>query len=94
MRSWALLLSGLLVWAAHFFALYAIASILPGQPIASVLVLAMTVGAVAANLLILSFVWRTSVQDRLAIWIEAGARLGAALSLVAVIWQALPALFE
>ena len=92
MRAWAILLGGLTVWTAHFFALYAIGSVLPGQCEARWWVLAATVPALAANGLIL---WRTvgpGGGDSLDGWIARVGAGGAALSLLAVIWQALPAL--
>ena len=95
MRPWALLLAGLTVWAAHFFVLYGIASVLPGRPASAAwLVLAATVVAVAADALILrrALSGRAS-PDALDNWIARGAGLGAALSLLAVIWQAVPILF-
>jgi hypothetical protein len=93
MRAWAILLGGLTVWAAHFFALYAIASILPGQPEARWLALAATVPAILADGLL---VWRAAAwmraTDQLHRSIGQISAVGAALSLIAVIWQALPAL--
>ena len=92
MRAWTILLGGLVVWTAHFFALYAIASVLPGQGEARWWVLAATFPALAANGLIL---WKTigpGNNDPLDRWIARVGAGGAALSLLAVIWQALPAL--
>lgn len=93
MRAWALLLAGLLVWAAHFFVLYAIASVLPGQAGATWAVIAATAVAVAAISLILR---RTRAghgePDAMDRWVAYIARLGAALALIAVLWQAFPAL--
>lgn len=95
MREWALLLGGLTVWAAHFFTLYAIASILPGKPDARLLVLWVTVPALLLNLLILKVAWQhastSSADDAEPLMAKAGAA-GALLSLVAVSWQALPAI--
>ena len=42
MREWTILLGGLVIWAAHFFTLYAISSILPGEDEARFLVLGAT----------------------------------------------------
>ena len=93
MRAWAILLGGLAIWAAHFFALYGIASILPGRPEAPWLVLAATVPAILAD----GWVgWRAAAwmraTDQLHRSIGQVGAVGAALSLIAVIWQALPAL--
>jgi NO-binding membrane sensor protein with MHYT domain len=93
MRAWAVVLGGLAVWAAHFVALYAIASALPGRPDARWLVLAATIPAIAGDALIL---WKTigsgRRSDPLDDWIVRLGALGAAISGVAVAWQALPAL--
>ena len=93
MRAWTIMLGGLAVWAAHFFTLYGIASLLPGRPEARWLVLAATLTAVAANGLLL---WKTTrganEADSLDRWTSQLGASGAAVSLVAVIWQCVPAL--
>ena len=91
MRDWTLPFAALTVWAAHFFALYIIASSFPGTGTARLLTLAATVPALVANGTILWFSWR-SRSGGLSRWMRQLGALGAALSLVAVIWQALPAL--
>lgn len=95
MRTWGFLLGGLIVWAAHFFLLYAIASVLPGTSLARWLSLVATVPAVAADAVLL---WLAAAlrlrdgSDELRNWtIDLGA-VGALLSLIAVLWQALPAI--
>lgn len=95
MRAWTVLLGGVTVWATHFFVLYGIASILPGQPEARWLVLAATVPAILSDGWIgwLAAAWLRAT-DPLQRWIGQAGLMGAALSLVAVIWQALPALFN
>jgi hypothetical protein len=94
MRAWALLLAGLAVWAAHFFALYAIAGLLPARPMpAAALVAAATAFAVVAEGTIL---WRAQVRghgaDGLDRWLAHVTSLAAAIALLAVIWQSLPVL--
>jgi hypothetical protein len=93
MRAWAIMLGGLAIWAAHFFVLYGIASALPGRPEARWLVLAATLPAVAGDGLIL---WKTagggSRADPLDGWIARLGAAGAAISLIAVVWQCAPAL--
>ena len=93
MRAWTILLGGLAVWAAHFFVIYGIASVLPGRPEARWLVLAATLPAVAADGLIL---WRTIGRGRrpdpLGRWTSQLGAMGAAISLIAVLWQSAPAL--
>lgn len=94
MRKWALLLGGLLIWTAHFFLLYGFASVFPGTDLAKVLSLIATVPALAANALL---IWGAAAgtlvrQDELDRWVLDIAAVGAGLSFVAVLWQALPAL--
>ncbi|WP_293678877.1 hypothetical protein [uncultured Phenylobacterium sp.] len=94
MRGWSWMLSGLLIWAAHFSALYAIAS-LDAQTSADDHTL-WTSAALVATLLCLAgcglvlartgFGAAPALPDRLA----ALGSLGAA---VAICWQALGALF-
>lgn len=95
MRKWTLLLGGLTVWAVHFFLLYAFVSIFPGTEIARVLTLVATIPALAANALLLWLVAGKRLiasSDHLDRWVLNVAAAGAILSLVAVLWQALPAL--
>lgn len=93
MRAWALLLAGLTVWAVHFFALYAIASVLPGQPSAVWWIAVATALAVTANVVIVRLTSPVSGRSgEIDGWVARVARLGAAISLVAVLWQAFPAL--
>ena len=95
MRTWAFLLGGLIVWAAHFFLLYGIASVFPGTSLARWLTLIATIPALAANggLLWLAAARRlTDGSDELRNWTIGLGAAGAALSLVAVLWQALPAI--
>jgi len=95
MPIWLLSLGGLLVWTAHFFGLYLIASIWLTTVTAGVVAGAFTMACLAADAWIL---WHTApvrqgsdvdVVDR---WLLALAFLGAALSAIAVLWQGLPAL--
>lgn len=94
MRAWALMMGGLIVWAAHFFALYAVASIVPGTSLARILTIAVTVPALAVNAALLWFAamqrMRVPAKD-LSAWMSDLAAIGAALSFVFVLWQATPA---
>lgn len=93
MRAWLLLLAGLAVWTVHFFALYAIASALPGRSIAVWAVLAATTVAVAADAAIICRTWAArGGPDEIDSWVAHLAVLGAGISLIAVLWQASPAL--
>jgi hypothetical protein len=92
MRGWTILLGGLAVWAAHFFVLYGIASVLPGRPEARWLVLAATLPALMADGLVLrKAIGLAGRPDELHRWTGRIGALGAALSLIAVVWQAVPA---
>lgn len=93
MRSWFLLLGGLLVWTVHFFGLYAIAEVVGATATGRGVVLGLTGLCVAADVLILLRAIRIGVVDGFSRWLRSVAMLGAALSLVAVAWQALPALW-
>ena len=95
MPLWLLSLGGLLVWTAHFFGLYLIASIWLTTPTAGVVAGVFTAACLAADGWLL---WRTAParvgqgidgSDR---WLLVLAFLAAALSTLAVLWQGLPAL--
>lgn len=88
MKTWLILLSGLLVWTIHFFGLYAIAEIAP-QPW---LVVALTAACLGADAWLLLFIRRLPPDDDFAVWRRSVAMAGVGLSLLAVCWQALPAL--
>jgi hypothetical protein len=88
MTSWLLLLGGLLVWTVHFFGLYAVAEF--GPSITAILVL--TAICLVADLGVLAGAQRLRRHDGFSSWRRSVALGGAALSLVAVVWQALPAL--
>ena len=94
MRSWGLLFGGLLVWAADFFLLYGIASIFLDTPIARILSVIVTFGALAADAWLMLLGWKrySSPPDDYGGWIACIGLLGAALSAIAVLWQGLPAI--
>lgn len=95
MGKWTLLLGGLTIWAAHFFLLYAFASLFPGRDLARILSLAATLPALAASGWLL---WLTvrgrqpQNSDDFGGWVRNVGALGAALAIIAILWQALPAL--
>jgi hypothetical protein len=94
MSKWMLLLGAFAVWAAHFFLLYGFASVFPETQLARLLTLVATVPALAANAVLL---WLAAARklsaaaDELDRWVFDLAAIGAGLSLVAVVWQAMPA---
>jgi hypothetical protein len=94
-RKWALLLGGLVIWALHFFAIYGVASIFPRQAAAHWLTILLTLPALigdAALLWISAGRRLASPQGDLDAWMSDVAALGAALSFIAVLWQAAAAL--
>jgi hypothetical protein len=94
-RAWAFLLGGLLVWAAHFFALYAIASILETSLPARLLTGLATIVGFATDIWLLRRALsrlRDDAAGPTEQWTDSVAALGAGLSAVAVLWQGLPAL--
>ena len=95
MGTWRHLLGGLLLWTAHFFAVYGIASLFPGQDIAVGLVLVVTLGALAAAALLFARAMKQywTADDQLRRWISSGAAFGYALAGVAVLYQGMPAIF-
>lgn len=91
-RGWSLLLGGLIVWSVHFFALYAIASILLTTVPARLATLGVTLLCLGADLILFRQARRSSPADRTERWMRGVALSGLAISAVAIIWQAMPAL--
>lgn len=94
MRTWLILLAGPILWTAHFFAIYIIASILPGTNTAATLVIAATIIAVAVILWLIrraaaSF---NATGDAFSRWALRLSLLASALSFIAIVYQAMPAL--
>lgn len=88
MGSWLTMLGGLIVWAAHFFAVYAVGSVLPGTAAARVLTGLITlVCLTAAGLFLLRALRCPSGLAR-----SMGAA-GGGLAAIGIVWQGLPALF-
>lgn len=95
MRGWVFLLGGLIVWAVHFFTLYAAASIFLTSTIARIITLVVTAACLAADALLLWYTLpklSTGIEDETNRWMVLIAALGAAISFVAVLWQGMPAL--
>lgn len=92
MQFWRNLLGGLILWTAHFVAVYAIASLWPGTQLARILVLAATIVALAFA------GWRSikgvrqyrSATDDMHRWSWSLALLGYALAGAAIAYQGLP----
>lgn len=92
MRTWLLLLSGLLVWTFHFFALYIVGSVFLTTRTAYILTVTITLGCLAAVTLLFLRARRAGRATDMDRWVNLVALCGQALSGVAVAWQGLPAL--
>lgn len=92
MAAWRSMLGGLLVWAAHFFTLYILASVFGTSLEARVGTAIATLMALAVAIMIFMNARRSTDADPLLRWMASIKALGAALVIVAVLWQALPAL--
>ncbi|EQB00944.1 hypothetical protein [Sphingobium sp. HDIP04] len=92
MRGWTFLLAGLILWAVHFFALYAIASIFLTTLLARGLTLMVTLACLAVSGLLLARTLRSDASATMEAWMRAVALCGTGLAAIAIIWQALPAL--
>lgn len=94
MHKWRNLLGGLLLWAAHFFAVYIIGSVFPGKKIAAVLALVITlvILAVILTLAIKAFRAVSTMRGGLPRWMTHLSLLGYLIGGIAVIFQGLPAI--
>lgn len=95
MRQWLVLLGGMLVWTAHFFAVWTAASLFPGQDLAAWLTILLTLAGLLATALLGRRAWagwQQNADDEIAHWISGIALLGNALAAVAILYQGLPAL--
>jgi len=88
------MLGGLIVWTVHFFSIYIIASILLTSNVARILTLLVTLGCLTMDGVLLARALRHSrsaSMDEFGRWNVSLAALAAAISMVAVAWQGLPA---
>lgn len=92
MRSWLVLLGGLLVWAFHFFALYAVGSIFLTTDLARGLTIALTLLCLLALTLIGRRAWLARAPDAESNWIRIVALWGVAIGSIAILWQGFVAL--
>lgn len=96
MRAWLIMFGGMAVWTVHFFSLYILASVFGSGWAARLPTLVLTLVALAVNVWLMVLARRrldAAGTDRPARWMATMAGLAALLSLVAVLWQGLPALF-
>ncbi len=92
MRFWRNLLGGLILWAAHFLAVYAIASLWPGTQRARILVAVATLLALAVGgwLSIKGLRQFRAATDDMNRWSWSLTLLGYALAGAAIVYQGLP----
>jgi len=94
MHGWPYLLGGLLVWAVHFFGLYVAASLFLTSPATRLVTAILTFICLAAAAALLWRGWTAEAGqgETFAGWQHRLAAYGAAIALVAIVWQGLPAL--
>jgi hypothetical protein len=95
MRTWLLLLSGLIIWTVHFFGIYIAASFFPGTNLAKWLTGLLTfvaLGLLAASMYSVRVRTTALKSGSLSHWLHSLAFLSGAISCVAVLYQGLPAL--
>lgn len=95
MRAWLYCLAGLIIWAGHFFALYATGSVFPGTLMARWIVLALTILALVLLILLAHRIRERSREAKSSPtrrWLDSLAGLVAAISMVSVIFQVFPAI--
>lgn len=89
MRSWLLLLGGLIVWAAHFFILYGIGEFAGSGAGARAAILAATAIALVSLALLVTRIPRQPSATGFEPWRRSLALGGASLGGLGVVWQAL-----
>lgn len=94
MRTWAILLGGMIIWTVHFFTLYIIASIWLTTPLARWLTLAVTLLCLAAVALGLVHLRRHDDGSSMDRWVHTIASAGLGVAGIAIVWQGLPALLS
>lgn len=87
MRSWLLLLGGLLVWAFHFFALYAVGSIFLTTDLARVLTIVLTLACLALASVIGLRIRQSRPPDAESRWVRIVALWGVVIGAIAILWQ-------
>jgi hypothetical protein len=87
MRIWVTLLGGLIVWALHFFALYAVGSIFLTTDLARGLTILLTVACLAIVGLVGLRAWRGGHLDAASQWARVVALWSVLISIIAILWQ-------
>ena len=94
MRTWFVILGGMMIWTVQFFSLYAFGSIWPYSTTARVLAVIITLACLAAAAWLFVYCARlTAIEapgQRL-YWPARVGLAGAGLAIVSVLWQGLPA---
>ena len=93
MAAWRTMLGGLLIWAGHFFTLYILGSVFGTSTPARIGTGIATLVALIAAAVLLVSVRRPAEADPLFRWMASIKALAIGLAIIAVIWQAMPALF-
>jgi len=94
MRSWLILLGGLFVWAAHFFALYGIGEFAGTGTAPRFAALLLTAFGLAIDVFLAWSLLRHPPADAFGCWRTSVALGGVFLSALALIWQGLPVLIQ
>ncbi|AMK17339.1 MULTISPECIES: hypothetical protein [Sphingobium] len=87
MRIWVTLLGGLLVWALHFFALYAVGSIFLTTDLARCLTIVLTVACLGIVGLVGLRAWQGRHSDAASRWVRIVALWGVLIGAIAILWQ-------
>ena len=93
MRTWLILLGGLLLWTGHFFLLYGIGEFVGETAGPRILVILLTLAFLAAAGLLAARLWRTRPTEAHDRWRRAAGLGMLLLSAIAIVWQGFPALF-
>jgi hypothetical protein len=92
MRSWLILLGGLLLWAVHFFLLYGIGEFGGSGPAARLAIGLISIACLAIITILLVRLARQPREDALSGWGAYLGRAGLLLGALGVVWQTLPVL--
>lgn len=92
MPGWRIMVGGLIIWAAHFFTVYIVASVFHSSMLARGLTLLATGAALVAGALLFKRVRKPRIDDPLARWMASLGTLAIGVAMLAVLWQGLPAL--
>lgn len=88
---WRILLGPMVIWSAHFFALWTASSVWPDRPAARIAAALATLAALAALAWLTVRTWRSDTGGPDAGWIRRVGLLACAVAAVSILWQSLPA---